>query len=71
MVKSAIEAKSRTDALVALSLLQADVSGWRTNSVVIMQAFVNNAEITDAVNKEDWDLTNQFFQELTISYRTP
>jgi len=71
MVKSAIEAKSRTEALAALALLQADVSRWRTNSAVIMKAFVNQAEITDAVNKEDWDLANQLFQELTTSYRTP
>lgn len=71
MVKLAIEAKSRTEALAALALLQADVSRWRTNSAVIMMAFVNQAEITDAVNKEDWDLANQLFQELTTSYRTP
>lgn len=71
MVKSAIEAKSRTEALAALALLQADVSRWRTNSAAIMKAFVDQGEITDAVNKEDWDLANQLFLELTMSYRNP
>ncbi len=69
MVKSAIEAKSRDEALAALALLQADVSRWRTNSLEIMKAFVDLGEITDAVNKEDWDLAYQLFHELTMSYR--
>ena len=71
MVKSAIEAKSRTEALAALALLQADVSRWRTNSAAIMKAFVDQGEITDAVNKEDWGLANQLFLELTMRYRNP
>ena len=71
MVKSAIEAKSRTEALAALALLQADVSRWRTNSAAIMKAFVDQGEITDAVNKEDWGLANELFLELTMSYRNP
>jgi len=71
MVKSAIEAKSRPDALAALALLQADVSRWRTNSAVIMKAFVDQAAITDAVDEEDWAMANQLFQELTSSYRNP
>lgn len=69
MVKSAIDSKSRTEALAALALLQADVSRWRTNSLGIMKAFVDLGEITDAVNKEDWDLAYQLFNELTMSYR--
>jgi hypothetical protein len=69
MVKSAIDSKSRTEALAALALLQADVSRWRTNSLDIMKAFVDLGEITDAVNKEDWDLAYQLFNELTMSYR--
>lgn len=71
MVKSAIESKSKIEALAALALLQADVSRWRTNSVVIMKAFVDQGKITDAVNKEDWIMANQLFQELTSSYRNP
>jgi len=71
MVKLAIEAKSKTEALAALALLQADVSRWRTNSAIIMKAFVDQGEITDAVNKEDWAMANQLFQELTTSYRNP
>ena len=71
MVKSAVEAKSRTEALAALALLQADVSRWRTNSLVIMKAFVDLGEITDAVDKEEWDMANQLFRALTMAYRNP
>ena len=69
MVKSAIETKSRADALAALALLQADVSRWRTNSAVIMKAFVHQAAITDAVEEEDWAMANKLLKELTASYR--
>jgi hypothetical protein len=69
MVKTAIEAKSRTEALAALALLQSDVSRWRTNSLVIMQAFVDIAAITDKVDEEDWLKANKLFEELTAAYR--
>lgn len=71
MVKTAIEAKSKTEALAALALLQSDVSRWRTNSVVIMKAFVDQAAITDAVDKEDWVKANKLFEDLTTTYRNP
>ena len=71
MVKTAIEAKSRTEALAALALLQSDVSRWRTNSLVIMKAFVDIAAITDAVDEEDWVKANKLFEELTATYRNP
>ena len=71
MVETAIEAKSKTEALAAIALLQSDVSRWRTNSVVIMKAFVDIAAITDAVDKEDWVMANKLFEDLTTTYRNP
>jgi hypothetical protein len=69
MVKSAIDSKSKPDALAALALLQADVSRWRENTIVIMKAFVDLGVITDAVDKEDWVQANKLFMELTLWYR--
>ena len=71
MVKSAIEAKSKPDALAALALMQADVSRWRTNIAVIMKAFVDLGTITDAVSEENWATADKLFQELTVRYRNP
>jgi len=71
MVKTAIEAKSKTEALAALALLKSDVSRWRINSAVIMKAFVDLSAITDAVDDEDWVTANNLFKELTTAYRTP
>lgn len=71
MVKSAIAAESKPDALAAIALLQSDVSRWRTNSVAIMKAFLDIAAITDAVDEEDWVMANKLFKDLTTTYRTP
>lgn len=71
LVKTAIEAKSKDEALAALALLQSDVSRWRINSVVIMKAFVDLAAVTDAVDEEDWVKANKLFEELTTTYRNP
>ncbi len=71
MVKSAIEAKSKPDALAALALMQADVSRWRTNIAVIMKAFVDLGVITDAVAEENWATADKLLQELTARYRNP
>lgn len=68
-VKTAIEARSKDEALAALALLQSDVSRWRTNSVVIMKAFVDLAAITDVVDEEDWVMANKLFEDLTTTYR--
>lgn len=70
-MKTAIEAKSKDEALAALALLQSDVSRWRINSVVIMKAFVDLAAVTDAVDEEDWGKANKLFEELTTTYRNP
>ena len=71
LVKTAIEAKSKNEALAALALLKSDVSRWRINSVVIMKAFVDLSAITDAVDDEDWVKANNLFEVLTTTYRTP
>jgi len=71
LVKTAIEAKSKHEALAALALLQSDVSRWRINSVVFMKAFVDLAAVTDAVDEEDWVMANKLFEDLTTVYRNP
>lgn len=71
MLQSAIEAKSKIDALAALALLQADVSRWQTDSLSIMKAFVDQAALTDKVAEEDWPNANKMFLDLTILYRNP
>ena len=71
MLETAIELQSRGDALAALALLQADVSRWQTNSVVIMKAFVDQAAVTDAVADEDWGRVTTLVDELTSYYRQP
>ena len=71
LVKTAIEAKSKTEALAALALLKSDVSRWRINSAVIMKAFVDLSAITDTVDDEDWVMANKLFEELTTTYRNP
>ena len=69
MLKSAIEAQSKDDALVALALLQSDVSRWHTDILTVVNAMVDLAAITGAVESEDWTLVNKKFQELTVEYR--
>jgi hypothetical protein len=59
MVLSAIQAQPREDALAALALLQADVSRWQTSSLSVAKALVDHAAVTNAVDKEDWQLENQ------------
>jgi hypothetical protein len=68
MLKSAIEAKSRVDALAALALLQADISRWQVNWAVVANAYLDVAALTDAVNTEDWALVNKKFLELKLKY---
>ena len=68
MLKSAIEAKSKNDALAALALLQSDVSRWQTNVLITMNAYVDQAALTEAVDREDWALANKRFQALAAKY---
>jgi hypothetical protein len=68
MLKSAIETKSKNDALAALALLQSDVSRWQTNILITMNAYVDQAALTEAVDREDWDLANKRFQNLAAKY---
>ena len=68
LLLSAIQAQSRVDALVALSLLQADIARWRTNTLYLTKALVDHAAVTNAVDKEDWQLTNQVIEELKSYY---
>lgn len=56
---SAIEAQSRVDALVALALLQADIARWQTNTLYLEQAIVDHSAVTNAVDKENWQLVNK------------
>jgi hypothetical protein len=69
MLKSAIEAQSKVDALAALALLQADVSRWKVPWPHIAKAWADLATLTDSVNKEDWDLVNKQFLDLKKYYR--
>jgi hypothetical protein len=69
MLKSAIEAKSKNDALAALALLQSDVSRWQTNVLIVVNAMVDQAALTDVVAREDWASANKRFLELTAKYR--
>lgn len=69
MLKSAIEVKSKNDALAALALLQSDVSRWHTNVLTVANAMTDMAALTDAVDKEDWPLAHKLFMALTSKYR--
>jgi hypothetical protein len=68
MLKSAIEAKSKNDALAALALLDADVARWRETWTIIASAMYEQAALTDAVNAEDWPLATKLFNNLKAKY---
>ena len=68
MVKAAIEAKSRNDALAAISLFEADMYRWRTNTMSLMSAMAELVPLTEAVDKGDWDLSNKLFAGLKLKY---
>jgi len=69
MLKTAIEAKAKNDALAALALLQADISRWQINWLVVASAYMDVASLTDAVNSGDWELANKKFKDLNKKYR--
>jgi hypothetical protein len=71
MLKTAIEAKSKEDALAALTLLDGDVHRWEVNWAVIASTMHDQNALTEAVEKEDWPLANQRFQSLKSKYGKP
>ena len=68
LLLSAIQAKSRVDALIALALLQADIARWETNTLYLAKALVDHSAVTNAVDIEDWQLANQLIEELKSYY---
>lgn len=71
MLKSAIEAKSKNNALAAIKLLEADEHRWQTNVAVIATAMHDLSSLEDAVKKEDWALANKRFLNLKAKYGHP
>jgi hypothetical protein len=71
MLQSAIEAKSKNDALAAIKLLEADTHRWEANVAVIANVMHDQDSLTDAVKKEDWALANKRFLSLKAKYGHP
>ena len=71
MLKSAIEAKSKNDALAAIKLLEADEHRWQENVAVIATAMHDLDSLKDAVTKEDWALANKRLLSLKAKYGHP
>ncbi len=69
MLVSAIEAKTRVDALAALALFEADIFRWHTNTLTETIAITELLALTDAVDKEDWVTAKRMLLELKSKYR--
>jgi hypothetical protein len=69
MVKSAIEAKDRINALAALALFEADIFRWHTNTLTEAVAITELLALTDAVDKEEWASANKMLIDLKSKYR--
>jgi hypothetical protein len=69
MVKSAIEAKDRVNALAALALFEADIFRWHTNTLTEAVAITELLALTDAVDKEEWASANKKLTDLKAKYR--
>ena len=69
MVKSAIEAKDRVNALAALALFEADIFRWHTNTLTEAVAITELLAFTDAVDKEKWASANKMLTDLKSKYR--
>ncbi len=69
MLKSAIEAKVRVDALAALALFEADIFRWHTNTLTEFAAITELLALTDAVDKEEWASANKMLIDLKSKYR--
>ena len=69
MLKSAIEAKDRIDALAALALFEADIFRWHTNTMTEAVAITELLDLTDAVDKEEWASANKMLIDLKSKHR--
>ena len=69
MVKSAIEAKDRVNALAALALFEADIFRWHTNTLTEAVAITELLALTDAVDKEEWTSASKMLTDLKEKYR--
>ena len=69
MLKSAIEAKNRVEALAALALFEADIFRWHTNTLTEAVAITELLALTDAVDKEEWASANKMLIDLKSKYR--
>jgi hypothetical protein len=69
MVKSAIEAKDRINALAALALFEADIFRWHTNTLTVATTITELLALTDAVDKEEWASANKMLIDLKSKYR--
>ena len=69
MLKSAIEAKNRVEALAALALFEADIFRWHTNTLTEAVAITELLALTDAVDKEEWTSANKMLIDLKSKYR--
>ena len=69
MLKSAIEAKDRVDALAALALFEADIFRWHTNSLTVAETMTELSALKDAVDREDWASANNMLMDLKSKYR--
>jgi len=70
MLKSAIEAKDRINALAALALFEADIFRWHTNTLTVAVTITELLALTDTVDKEDWASANKMLIDLKSKYRT-
>lgn len=69
VLKAAIEAKSKNDALAVLALMQSDATRWHTDILTVMNALVDNAALTELVESEDWVSANKKFKKLSSKYQ--
>lgn len=69
MIKSAIEAKDRVNALAALALFHADIFRWHTNILTVQTTITELLAITDAVDKEEWASANKMLIDYKSKYR--
>ena len=69
MLKSAIEAKNRVEALAALALFEGDIFRWHTNTLTEAVAITELLALTDAVDEEDWESAKKMLVDLKSKYR--
>jgi hypothetical protein len=70
MLVSAIDARSKVDALAALSLLKDDVDRWGSGTLTHEIAKSDLMSLKHAVDTEDWDSANKLLLDLTKKYRS-